>query len=1347
MKSFFNLILLGLLIIPIVIYASDYKITVLENNASKIRFNITFDKPQIVDEAGMKIARYNNSQQVVTNDNLLIPKIVKFFNLPFEGDINPRIISAKWKNEIVKNYYTVKTEKLKTLPINSIITAQYLGKRGSMPIHVLNLYPVKYDKATATMSWINSMEVEVAVPKSSQNISKLSKVSGKSDLNESLFINNKNEIYKTEEISGLTKSSKLIPDFNPILDKDNVYKLRIKETGLYKITFNDLLDADYPVNSVNPLRLSLFYRGTEVPIYFKGAADGDFDEGDYFEFWGKKNEKTFLNQFPDQYSDPFSDESIYWLVENTTNGRRLVEENGALIQSGSNPIFEPYSFTETLHFESDKRAEKFGKNGSYVDNPTYYLDQWYFDGGISAPGSRSYDFNVPDPYESGSNVIITAAFRGKSYYEYKVNELDGHSVELKLRGKDGTARLIGTVDPQDKWRDQHMKIITNADSTIKLSQSLLNNGINHLEVDLFQEGVSDIVLLNWFDISYLRKYTAYNNELKFSVDESFFNNQYINLGDPIRFNLNGFHSNDIDIYKIGISKITNGIIKQIIENGVTTYRITFQDEIFDPDVEYVAVNNDAKLKPVSIDPYEPWTTDGLTANLRDVNNAAEYLIITDNLLYTTCDRLKTLKEADGYHTEIVTVDTIYDVFNYGIKSPLAIKEFIKYAAMNWDNTYPLQYVVFVGDASYDYKGIRGSKTDFVPTFMYQSVDFGATGSDYWYALLDDDYIPDVSISRIPASSNQELNDYINKIENYAENNIGPWRNRSLFISGRDDSGADLELLTNQPIFRTQSLRLIDMQLPDHMFAYRLNTIKDKSLEDDEDDPNFGSTTDLIEYFDDGVSYINFLGHGGGSIWADVNLLNLNDVERLNNGSRLPFIASMTCFTGAYENPSIDGLAERLILSEDKGAIAMLASSGFGWKYNDMAVEWGLFEFLWDGLTFGQAVDLMKIYYLANPIYYTENGNFYTLSYSTLQKTMVSQYNLLGDPALKLQKPQESLNLGVDNSSPIPGDSLKITISGGMASGNGLLEVVNRKNLLIYSTGFNHQNSGVDIQIMLADTLESDMLTIKAYVTDGTVDAAGSLEIGLGKSVIKNITSNPIEPKVGDSILFQVEIASHSNIESVKLYNFRDLDNLSTYNFNITTRKISETLFESNVELPGFTKAGVKLFDVLMRDSAGVEQLYRWRKLTIYDDRPDIKIVENTLAYTGTSKLQIKFSIENDSNENLNDIGIAAFTDNGIITDTPFAESVITLESNENKTITMNFDSTTFKENRDFKIALDPLNHFTERNEDNNILEEQLTTDHILIQPAVGTTINGSDNDTITFNNKWKFFVAKDTILQ
>ena len=144
MKFVFNIVLITLLIIPVSIFGNEYKITVLENTAGKIRFEITLNKPQIIEESGMKIARYNNTQQVIADGNLLLPQIIKFFNLPFEKTIEPRMLSVKWNSEIIKNYYSIKADNIETTNISSIVTTQYLGKRGSLPIHVLHIYPVKY---------------------------------------------------------------------------------------------------------------------------------------------------------------------------------------------------------------------------------------------------------------------------------------------------------------------------------------------------------------------------------------------------------------------------------------------------------------------------------------------------------------------------------------------------------------------------------------------------------------------------------------------------------------------------------------------------------------------------------------------------------------------------------------------------------------------------------------------------------------------------------------------------------------------------------------------------------------------------------------------------------------------------------------------------------------------------------------------------------------------------------------------------------------------------------------------------------------------------------------------------
>ena len=108
-----------------------------------------------------------------------------------------------------------------------------------------------------------------------------------------------------------------------------------------------------------------------------------------------------------------------------------------------------------------------------------------------------------------------------------------------------------------------------------------------------QEGVTDIVLFNWFDVQYYKKYRAYNNTLKFKLQKELFSENKI-----IQFQIDGFTDNDIHVYKLGVSKMVNGRVDlyRDTDENLTSNRIIIQDQIYDPDIEYIAVTGDAKRK-------------------------------------------------------------------------------------------------------------------------------------------------------------------------------------------------------------------------------------------------------------------------------------------------------------------------------------------------------------------------------------------------------------------------------------------------------------------------------------------------------------------------------------------------------------------------------------------------------------------------------------------------------------------------------------------------------------------------------------------------------------------------------
>ncbi len=1342
------LLFLSLFFIVNILPAADVQYTVIRNDANVFHIKIHIPKPVLRLEQGKTFAFYPDAQYYTDAQNAYLPVLSKLFNLSSKEAPQVKIIQSKISSMQTPNYLIAERSSIKLENDNSgqVAQAKYLGNYSKIPLFVLNIFPVRYNVEQGRLDWYEEIELEVTAGHSNQNTSVLNvqtKTQNNSFLNR-VILNQKQTFSVSEEpVSVLDKTAETAAG---MFDRyTTLFKILVDEEGIYKITYADLEDAEFPIASVNPSNLRLFNKGREVPLYLHGLADGTFDEKDYIEFWGQRNEKTLLERFPDIYADPFSDINVYWLAAGNEPGMKMSEESGRLL-GGEKYVFQPYAYTETLHFEEDNHHENFGHSTSKRNRPSYELDHWYFDSGISAPEGIAYDFYVPYPFESGSNVEITAAFRGKSYFSSATNPLVGHQVDLKLRGKGDVSKLIARVVPADHWRDQEMRFISNADSAVKISQSVLNNGLNRIEVDMFQTGVTDIVLMNWFEIKYLRKYRAYKNYIKFHVDEDFFNNAYVNIGDNIQINVDGFDTSDISLYKIGVSKLVNGKIAFINDNNFHSFGISFQDQIFDPSIEYVALTESAKKKPLSIIPFKPWNGRNANETLLHVSVPINYLIVTHELFYQNAIKLRDLKIQQGLSAEVVTVENIYDTFNNGIKSPLAIKEFIKYAVQNWSVSAPLEYVVFVGKASYDYKGRIKKDSDLVPTFLYQTEKYGAAASDYWYSLLDDDYIPDVCVARIPASTNQELLNYIDKVAHYEqENNIpGEWINNALFISGNDAGNGDREYLTNQPIFRSQNLRLLNNQLPQNMFTSRLNTVKDESIQGY--DPDFGSTTDLKEYFNDGLAFVNFLGHGGGGIWADVNLLNLSDVDDLNNGYKLPFVASMTCFTGAFENPSRLGLAEKLILSEKKGAIGILAASGVGWKYNDFAVEWSLLDFLWDkNLTFGQAVNLMKIHYMANPVYTTEEGDFYTFGYGGLKHSMVNQYNFLGDPSLRIIQPQEQITVQVSNPSPSAGDTLDIRLSGtSLNAADGHVKITNQQNLLVYEHYFSY-TSGYSFRFPVPEAGAGQTYTVKAFVSVSSANGAGNAFIQVERPFIKSVSILPRNPKVNQPISFSIVAKSQNRLTEMELINFRNFNTPYGSSTRIQMERVNDTLFQSSNSYGGFSDGGVKYFDIYAKDETGKTFLQRRQAFTVIDTRPDIALKVGSLAYTGSDKLQLKFEVQNNSDSSLSNVKIRCFDQQSIETGDYFTELSVPVNAREQKIILVDYTPANTATVRSFKIISDPDDTIDESNENNNVLLQTLTTDHVFINHSLGTSSDGMSNDTIRVAAKWNYFVEANTL--
>lgn len=1090
---------------------------------------------------------------------------------------------------------------------------------------------------------------------------------------------------------------------SPLLSRsspDSRVKIIVDQKGIYQLTGRDLQDARIDISAINPATFRLSNKGREVAFFLVGGQDNSFDPDDYLEFWGERNEKTFLAQYPDQYADPFSDENVYWLEWGGSAGLRMVEENGSLITTTQvNPSL---FYSTTVHVEENRSFMRLGE--ANPEQLSYKRDLWFFDSGVKAVGKKEYPFQLLYPYEASFRpVYVTAMFSGLSF--------GYHDVMVWLNNG-----FVGASQPNSWYSQDTARISNRHNSTLRPGDLL--HGENVLEVQLpsLSSSTTDIVLLNWFEVTYDRYYRAHNNEIEFTRPALVL---YPGT-DLFQFDIDNFRRPDIEIYKKGISKIVNFRIVAQSLNDTTVYKISFQDNVPSGDVEYVALTPDRKKKPLRIEKDLPFDREAPFRTLRDTDNAAEYVILTHSRFYENALELRNYRRAQGVAVELIDVQDIYDEFNYGIKSPLAIQDFLRYAFFNWQRTPRLKYVLLLGDANLNYKSKSPTTPDFVPTFFFQTQEFGAAATDYPYALISgNDEIPDLFVGRIPVNTNNEVTNAVAKIKEFEQAApVNAWRNRALFIAGKDDGTYELQNPAN-PAFRTQNSRIIEALLPRHISGNRLNSIKDPNLPFD---PNFGSSSDLRDYFDEGMFWVNFMGHGGGGIWADQGLMQLSDVERLNNRGMYPFVTSMTCFTGGFENPARPGLAEKMLLAPQKGAIAVLGSSGLGYLHNDFAMLWYIGQFLFDrSMSIGEINTIGKILYWNSRGRYGNVPGQYTPGFDGVKREMVYQYNLLGDPYLKLHYTPPTLGVTPNTLTPQRGDTLQVAISTALFAADGYMELVDgRFNLVDRIPLFGVSQNAV-VPLRIPPSFPEGTGLIRVYLSDGSQDGSGEAAIGVNYAVLSSAEIQPPDPRVDDTVYVNLRVQDLHGIRRVFLFRDVGLDTI------FAVRDLADTSHFTAKMKPTFQIQTVP-YEVHVENRLGNISIFRGLSYVVTDNRPDVALVPGSLQFTGQKRTQVRVGVSNvagageDGRIKVN-VFLAEEQRNGQVGPF-FASGAVFLSSNDSASVNIDFPLNLNRpEFRLYAYAeVDSAEDVADFKPENNSLRQRLIPTIFSVTPAGSDTI-------------------------
>jgi hypothetical protein len=700
------------------------------------------------------------------------------------------------------------------------------------------------------------------------------------------------------------------------------YKIQVNQDGIYQLSYTDLADAGLPVDTLNPQTLQVFHQGTEVAIWVEGETDGTFDTTDYLLFYGQKA------------TTKYTDTNVYWLGYGESNGLRMPSLDGT--PDGSAIV--PPSFAKTLHLEQDLNYQRADPSGAEDDH-------WYWKLVIASSGPAYQEFTFQlSSLPASPTVTLSGLLKGYSAIPY-------HHTRIYINNN--------LVDEAFSWESR-----AEYNFSVIIPTSDLIIGTNTLKVECPRDGeiTQDYVLVNWFELDYFSAFLAENDQFDFTWNQT----------GAWQYWVDGFTSSNIEIYDVTSPLAPQRVLGATTIPSANGTLVKFQQPV-DTTRRFLALETAQRLSPLNISQDSP-------SDLKNLANAADYLIISHASFLSTIQPLADWWSSQGLRVQVVDVQNVYDEFNGGVFSPLAIRDFIAYAYAHWTAPAP-SYVLLVGDGNYDYKNFLGrNETNFIPPYLLDADPWvGETAVDNRFvAVSGTDILPDLALGRFPVKTLAEAGAMVNNLLAYVGIPAPGGLNSQLtFVADNADEAGDFAALSD-----AASL-LVPADYSIEKIYYLLTHPTPTDVK-----------TSLLAALNQGRLMLHYSGHASVQTWGSENFLRLADLSSLTPSSLLPLLVSYTCTDGYFINPSTpsvnySSLVESLVRLSGKGVIAGFAPTGFGESNGHAVLDESFLKafFMEHQEQIGVAATRAKIAtYALNPS----------------QEYLVDTYVLLGDPALQLQ---------------------------------------------------------------------------------------------------------------------------------------------------------------------------------------------------------------------------------------------------------------------------------------------------------------------------------------------------------
>lgn len=757
-----------------------------------------------------------------------------------------------------------------------------------------------------------------------------------------------------------------------VLNTGKFVKIQIRESGIYRITYEALRDM-----GINPQQVRILgYGGAmlnqdftkrkiddlpSVPFYMEKGADGVFGAGDYIVFYGQGvTSWTYTGGRFAHTINPYSEYGYYFVSDNAGE-QRLLERQETVLQIDEDAQ-EIRTFTDRYVHEQElvNLLDKTGRSGGGREFYGETLSQ-------NSPTLR-WTWDIPNMAEGKSM---------RAYLNMAANSQQNVRIQVGIGQTTGNM----TISSMENQGVTVLAMTQTMDSYFEPS-----------------EGEEQQVTLTYSNPTAAGM--AYLNYIELTAERNLvMRDHYMSVR-----NANYTESGEQGLYKVkGCTEKTQVWNISKLDSIYSVPCQTVGDELWFTTVctnveEFVLIEPTqcAYMTPTIIGKVENQNLH----RLRDV----DMVIIYPKGFYSAADRLARAHErTDGMSVACVQAEQIYNEFSSGTPDATAYRWLMKMLydrAQEEDGNMP-KYLLLMGDGSFDNrKLLQTSPKNTLLTYQARNSvsEPDAYATDDYFCWLDDHegnidtdvrITMDISVGRLPVNNAEEAEQVVDKLIGYIESNsVGNWKTQLCFLADDGDAGT-------HTLGADQAAEAVRQKTKDFV-VHKIYTDAYQQITNATGESYPIAQSKMQNLLQEGVLMFNYSGHGGYNNITSEGLLDAKDIREMSN-TNLGFWLFSTCSFSHFDS-FLRSAGEEAILNAHGGAVGVFSACRTVYATQNAYLN----QFVCEAL-FTKSAQNRYENTLGDAIRVAKNR---ARGFKPTQDKNILPYLLLGDPAIRLPFPDD-----------------------------------------------------------------------------------------------------------------------------------------------------------------------------------------------------------------------------------------------------------------------------------------------------------------------------------------------------